>query len=90
MSEAGPDPRRERTRPIELIGLAAVFAVFVGGGVMLFTRQWLLALEFFGVTFIISLVVLAMLMLAIGPKPPVPDEGDEAAAGEDDPTSSHS
>lgn len=63
-----PDPRRrDRTRPLELIGLAAGFAIFVGAMVLFFTRVWLLALEFAGATFIIALVVLAMMLLAIGP-----------------------
>ncbi len=64
----GRDPRRrDRTRPVELVGLAAVFAVFVGAMVLLVTRLWLLAIEFAGVTFIVALVVMAMLLLAIGP-----------------------
>jgi len=67
MSKNTDPRRRDRTRPLELIGLAAIFAVFVGGIVMLVTRLWLLAIEFAGATFIVALVVLAMLLLAVGP-----------------------
>ena len=65
---SSPDPRRrDRTRPVELVGLAAAFAVFVGAMVLLATRLWLLAIEFAGATFIVALVVMAMLLLAVGP-----------------------
>lgn len=71
--------RRDRMRPLELVGLALGIAVFVGGGALLATRQWLLALEFAGGAFILSLVVLAMLLLAsspIEPGPPGEEDGD--------------
>ena len=59
--------RRERTRPVELIGLSAVFAVFVGLVVLMSTREFVLALIFAGIAFIVSLVGLAMLSLAVRP-----------------------
>ncbi|MBX3100821.1 MAG: hypothetical protein KF761_14750 [Salinibacterium sp.] len=59
--------RRDRTRPIELIGLSAIFAVFVGLVVLMSTREVVLALIFLGISFIVSLVVLAMLSLAVRP-----------------------
>ena len=59
--------RRDRTRPVELIGLSAVFAVFVGLVVLMSTRDVILALIFFGIAFIVSIVVLAMLALAVAP-----------------------
>lgn len=62
---------RERARPAEVLGLAAVLAVFVGVGVLMSTRDWLLAVEFFGVAFIVAVVVFATLLLAISkPEPP--------------------
>lgn len=63
--------RRDRTRPAEVLGLAALLALFVGVGVLVVTRDWVLAIEFFGVGFIVSVVVLAMLLLAITPRSPV-------------------
>jgi amino acid permease len=59
--------RRDRTRPLELLGLSAVLAVFTGLVVLMSTRDVLLALIFLGIAFIVSLVVLAMLSLAVGP-----------------------
>ena len=59
--------RRDRTRPVELIGLSAIFAVFVGLVVLMSTREVVLALVFLGLAFIISLVGLAMLSLAVRP-----------------------
>ncbi len=61
-----PD-RRTRTRPIELVVLSAIFGGFTGLVVGLATREWILAAEFFGVIFIVSLVVLAMIMLGQAP-----------------------
>ncbi len=60
--------RRDRIRPVELIGAAAVLGVFVGAVVFMGSREIVVALEFAGVAFIVSLVVLAMLLLAATPK----------------------
>jgi len=63
------DPhRRDRTRPLELLGISAVLAIFVGVFVFVGTRALDRALIFAGAAFVITLVVLAMLMLAVGPK----------------------
>ena len=59
--------RRDRSRPAELLGLSAVFAVFVGLVVLMSTRELVLALIFLGIAFIVSLVGLAMLSLAVRP-----------------------
>jgi hypothetical protein len=67
--------RRDRTRPAELIGLAAVLALVLGGVVLLSTRNLLLAVEFAGGGFIVSLVVLAMLLLAVNPPTGRGDDG---------------
>jgi hypothetical protein len=69
-------------RPVELLGLAAAFGVFTGLIVGLATREWILAAIFFGVVFIVSLVILAMLSLAIVPAseklPQQDDDGPRA------------
>lgn len=54
---------RERFRPAELVGLSAGFALFLGLVVAMSTQDWVLAGIGFGVAFIVSLVVLAMLAL---------------------------
>lgn len=59
--------RRDRTKPVELLAISAVLAIFVGVVVLMSTRQWELALIFMGVAFIFSIVGLAMLSLAVGP-----------------------
>ena len=59
--------RRDRLRPAELLAIAGVLALFAGLVVLMSTRDPVLALIFFGIGFIVSLVVLAMLALAVAP-----------------------
>jgi type IV secretory pathway TrbD component len=73
--------RRDRMRPLELVGLAGAIGVFVGLVVGFATREWILAAVFFGAIFIVSLVVLAMLSLAVSS----PDETGRGQ-GDDGPT----
>jgi hypothetical protein len=56
--------RRDRMRPVELLGISAIIAVFTGLVVLLSTREVMLALIFLGVAFVVVVVVLAMLQLA--------------------------
>ncbi len=60
-------PLRERLRPLELLGISAVLGVFAGLVVLMATREIVLAAVFLGIAFIVSLVVLAMLALAVAP-----------------------
>jgi Zn-dependent membrane protease YugP len=60
-----PLDRRARTKPAELLGLSAGFGLFVGLIVVLSTRQILLGLIFFAVTFIVSIVTIATLSLTV-------------------------
>lgn len=59
--------RRDRLRPFEYVVISAVIAVFIGLVVLLSTRELTLALVFAGIAFIVSLVVIAMLALAVKP-----------------------
>jgi uncharacterized membrane protein HdeD (DUF308 family) len=59
--------RRDRTRPLELLALSGVLAIFTGLVVLMSTRDVVLALIFLGIAFIVVLVVLAMLALAVRP-----------------------
>lgn len=62
---------RERARPAEVLGLSGVLAAFVGVGVLIASRTPLLALEFAGAAFVVSVLVCATLLLAISkPEPP--------------------
>lgn len=59
--------RQDRLRPLEFIVLSAIIAVFIGLVVLLSTRELVLSLIFFGIAFIVSLVVIAMLSLSMKP-----------------------
>ena len=59
--------RKDRTKPLELLVLSGILAVFAGLVVLMSTREIILALIFLGLAFIVSLVVLAMLSLAVQP-----------------------
>jgi hypothetical protein len=59
--------KRDVFKPVELIVLSAVMALFVGLTVLLSTRNALLAVIFFGVAFIVVLVVIAMMVLTFKP-----------------------
>ena len=58
---------RDRLRPFELLALSGVVALFVGVIVWGSSREPELGLIFGGVSFVVTLVVLAMLALAVGP-----------------------
>jgi uncharacterized membrane protein HdeD (DUF308 family) len=76
--------RKDRTRPAELLVFAGVLAIFVGLVVLLATRAPVLALVALGIVFIVSLVVLAMLTLAVRPpKNTDRDESDAEGPGDD-------
>ncbi|CAD6011373.1 hypothetical protein [Agreia sp. COWG] len=84
--------KRDIFRPAELIILAAVMALFVGLAVLLSTRTPLLALIFFGVAFIVVLVVTAMLVLTFKPNKDEQTELDDPDAdipGDVPPPSAH-
>jgi hypothetical protein len=59
--------RRDRLKPVELIVISAILSGFVGLVVLMVSREFALAGIFFGVAFIVTLVVMAMLSLAIKP-----------------------
>jgi hypothetical protein len=58
---------RDRIRPVELLALSAGLGVFAGLVVLMSTRDFVLALIFLGIAFIVTVVVLAMLALAVTP-----------------------
>ena len=59
--------RKDRLRPLELLVLSGIIAVFVGLVVGASTRDIALGAIFLGITFILSLMTLAMLALAVKP-----------------------
>jgi uncharacterized membrane protein HdeD (DUF308 family) len=58
---------RERLKPVELLLISVVLGIFAGLVVLMSTRDVVLTLIFFGLAFIVSLVVLAMLALSVEP-----------------------
>ena len=73
-----PD-RRARMRPLELLAISAVLAVFAGLVVLMSTREPVTALIAFGGAFIVSVVAFAMITLAMSPPTdgtPPPPSGD--------------
>jgi uncharacterized membrane protein YkgB len=61
--------RRDRTRPVELLGLSAAIAAFVAIVVLISSREPLLGVIALGVTFILSLVILATISLTLHASP---------------------
>ena len=59
--------RKDRLRPLELIGFSAAMAAFVGVVVLLSTREPLVSVISFGVAFIVVLVAIAMFSLTFKP-----------------------
>lgn len=66
--------RRDRLRPLELIGFSAVLGLFAGLVVLMATRDLVLAAVFLGVGFIVSVLMVAL--VGLGGKPS--DEDIEA------------
>jgi hypothetical protein len=67
--------RRERLKPVELVVMAAIVAVFIGVVVLATTKDLSLASIFLGVSFIVTLLLLAMFALVDG-SDSTPDPSD--------------
>ncbi|QWT25278.1 hypothetical protein KPL76_04475 [Subtercola sp. PAMC28395] len=63
----GKPTRKEILKPVELLVISAVMGLFVGLTVLLSTRQPILAIIFFGIAFIVALIVTAMFTLTFKP-----------------------
>lgn len=66
--------RSEILKPVELVAISAGMGLFVGLTILLSTRNWALSSIALGITFIIALVVIAM--LALGMKPDAAEKSD--------------
>jgi hypothetical protein len=73
--------RRDLLRPLEMVGGAAIAAIFVGLIVLMVTREWVFAGIALGVVFIIVLVVLAVFTMTIKPDAAETAELDEDGPG---------
>ena len=76
--------RKDRTRPLELLVLSAIVALFVGVVVFASTRDIGLGAIFFGVAFIVTVMTLAL--LALSSKPDDAELGDIEGRGDDGPS----
>ncbi len=80
---SGNRPPGLRMRPLEIVGLSAIGALFVGIVVFTTARDYLtpggpiLTLVATGATFVVALVVFAMISLAQSPRDPGGPEDDE-------------
>lgn len=68
---------RERLRPFELLAVSAVIGLFTGLVIMLTTREWWLAAIGFGVAFILSVMMIALLALSAKPNDAERDDLNE-------------
>ena len=66
--------RSEILKPVELVAISAAMGLFVGLTILLATRNWALSSIALGITFIVALVVIAM--LALGMKPNAAEKSD--------------
>ena len=64
--------RRDRLKPLELIGFAVVLSVFAGLVILMATREIALAGIFAGSAFIVTVMVVAL--VGLGGKPSAEDE----------------
>ena len=69
--------RSELLKPAELVGISAAMALFVGLTILLATRNWALSSIALGITFIVALVVIAMLALGMKPNDAEKNDLDE-------------
>ncbi|HEU0256250.1 MAG TPA: hypothetical protein VFQ96_00255 [Microbacteriaceae bacterium] len=69
--------RRDRLRPVELVGFSAILAVFTAIIVLAATREWWLTGISLAVSFIIVLVIVALLSMSFQPKADEVEELEE-------------
>jgi len=73
--------RKDRTKPAELLALSGGVALFTALIVLMSTRDFVLSIIFFGIAFIVVLMVLAMLALATRPNADEKLDLDEQDSG---------
>lgn len=75
---SSPQPSRsDRLKPLELVGISGAMGLFVGLTILLTTREVVLSVIALGITFIIALVIIAMLVLGMKPNAAEIDDLDE-------------
>lgn len=62
--------QKDKTRPLQLIGMALITGLFIGGIVLMATRDLRMAGMFAGGGFVVTILVLAMIVLTMTPQLP--------------------
>ena len=65
--------QNDKTKPFQLVGLSVGAGVFLGGIVLMVTRDIRMAGIFAGGTFVVTILMLAMIVLAMSPQLPKRD-----------------
>lgn len=65
--------QKDKTKPFQLVGLALAAGVFIGGIVLIVTRDIRMAGMFAGGAFVVTILVLAMIVLTMSPQLPKRD-----------------
>ncbi len=60
----------DKTKPFQLVGLALVAGAFIGGIVLMVTKDFRMAGIFAGAAFVVVILVLAMIVLTMSPQLP--------------------
>lgn len=60
--------KSERMRPVELLVMSLVLSLFIGLVVWLTARDFNLGLIFFGISFVVALLLLSMLLFTMYPR----------------------
>lgn len=81
----GKTNRKALLKPFQLLGLSAAFGIFVLLIVLLTTQNFVNGLIGAGITFVLSVVVLAMLVLSYKPNAEAPVYLDRFQADSDEP-----
>lgn len=65
--------QKDKTKPFQLVGLALTAGLFIGGIVLIVTRDIRMAGMFAGGAFVVTILVLAMIVLTMSPQLPKRD-----------------
>ncbi|MFM2411876.1 MAG: hypothetical protein RLZZ587_209 [Actinomycetota bacterium] len=62
--------QKDKTKPFQLVGLSLLAAGFLGGIVLMVTRDFRMAGIFAGSAFVVTILMLAMIVLTMSPQLP--------------------
>ena len=62
--------QNDKTKPFQIVGLSLLAGAFLGGIVLMVTRDFRMAGIFAGDAFVVTILMLAMIVLAMSPQLP--------------------